>query len=153
MKSKLNRIVSVLSVGPVNSDSVSLACIFTDSDWTPYTSSKWALIESSTIGSAVASLRENRPPIVLCEADLDPGTWQVMLGEIIRLPEPPFLIVTSRLADERLWAEVVNLGAYDVLAKPFESKEVVRIVSLAWLHWKDRYELPINPQTLMAAAT
>jgi DNA-binding response OmpR family regulator len=76
-----------------------------------------------------------------------------MLGEIMRLPEPPFLIVTSRLADERLWAEVLNLGAYDVLAKPFESKEVVRIVSLAWLHWKDRYELPVNPQTLMAAAT
>ena len=45
------------------------------------------------------------------------------------------LIVTSRLADDRLWAEALNLGAYDVLAKPFERMELVRSVSSAWLHW------------------
>jgi len=36
--------------------------------------------------------------------------------------------VTSRLADERLWAEALNLGAYDVLAKPFDSTEAMRVV-------------------------
>jgi hypothetical protein len=35
---------------------------------------------------------------------------------ILLLPDPPVLIVTSRLADEYLWAEALNPGAYDVLA-------------------------------------
>jgi DNA-binding response OmpR family regulator len=60
------------------------------------------------------------------------------LEQLASLPYPPFLIVSSRLADEYLWAEALNIGAYDVMAKPFDSREVVRIFSLAWLHWKDR---------------
>jgi DNA-binding response OmpR family regulator len=52
------------------------------------------------------------------------------------------LIVTSRLADEKLWAEALNLGAYDVLAKPFDRQELVRTANLAWLHWRHRHEFP-----------
>ena len=42
-------------------------------------------------------------------------------------------------APERLWAEALNLGAWDVLAKPFEADEVIRIVSIAGQHWEDRH--------------
>jgi DNA-binding response OmpR family regulator len=61
-----------------------------------------------------------------------------MLDHAGCLPNPPLLIVTSRLADERLWAEALNLGAYDVLAKPFDKREVIRTVTAAWLHWANR---------------
>ena len=61
-----------------------------------------------------------------------------MLDHISLLPDPPLLIVTSRLADERLWAEALNLGAWDVLARPFDEDEVSRIVSVAGQHWQDR---------------
>jgi DNA-binding response OmpR family regulator len=61
-----------------------------------------------------------------------------MLEHISCLPDPPFLIVTSRLADEQLWAEALNVGAYDVLAKPFDATEVMRTVSSAWQHWQGR---------------
>jgi DNA-binding response OmpR family regulator len=47
------------------------------------------------------------------------------------LDYPPPLIVSDRLADERLWAEVLNLGAYDLLAMPFDAKEVLHAVSAA----------------------
>jgi DNA-binding NtrC family response regulator len=43
------------------------------------------------------------------------------------------------LADEHLWAEALNLGAYDVLAKPFDPTEVVRTLSQAWLHRASRH--------------
>ena len=42
------------------------------------------------------------------------------------------------MPDDALWGEVLNLGAYDVLSKPFHRTEVTRIISLAWLYWKDR---------------
>jgi len=57
-----------------------------------------------------------------------------------RRPPAIDLIVTCRLADEYLWAEALNVGAYDVLAKPFDAAEVNRVVSLAWLHWKDLHQ-------------
>ena len=63
------------------------------------------------------------------------------------------LIVASRLADEGLWAEAMNLGAYDVLAKPFERKELVRSVSLAWLHWRHQHDVPTREVNAMQAAT
>ena len=72
-----------------------------------------------------------------------------MLARIKRLPTPPLLIVTSRLADEYLWAEALNLGAYDVVAKPFDSHELIRVVSFAWLHWNDKYST--SPPKVMAA--
>jgi DNA-binding response OmpR family regulator len=35
---------------------------------------------------------------------------------------------------------VLNLGAYDLLMKPFDLTEVFRVVSLAWRHWKNDCE-------------
>jgi FixJ family two-component response regulator len=67
-----------------------------------------------------------------------------MLEHISLLPDPPLLIVTSRLADARLWAEALNLGAYDVLAKPFDATQVIRIVGLAWQHWLERHKFHAN---------
>ena len=56
------------------------------------------------------------------------------------------------LADERLWAEALNLGAYDVLAKPFGRTEAMRVVAAAWRAWggpvrrparKERYKYKV----------
>jgi DNA-binding response OmpR family regulator len=51
------------------------------------------------------------------------------------MAHPPLFIISSRLADERLWAEALNLGAYDVLAKPFDAREVLHAFSRALRHW------------------
>src|SRR5437879_13527281 len=100
------------------------------------------MVSRSSTGSAFAIELESGIPIVVCECDVFPGRWKKILEQIAPLRNPPLLIVTSRLADEHLWAEALNLGAYDVLAKPFDRKEVSRIFSLAWLHWHDQHEIP-----------
>ena len=133
------RYTTVLSVSTIDADSVSLERIFHEPCWSTYTKSEWRMIASATVASALSVLRETPITIVLCESDLMPGTWREMLEQISLLPDPPLLIVASRVADERLWAEALNLGAYDVLAKPYDSAEVIRIVSLAWQHWLDRH--------------
>lgn len=38
-----------------------------------------------------------------------------------------------RLADEALWVEILNLGGYNLLVKPFHSDEVIRTVHGALL--------------------
>jgi DNA-binding response OmpR family regulator len=49
-----------------------------------------------------------------------------------RQPDPPNLIVFSRLADEYLSARVLNIGGFDLLVAPFEPEEVLRVASAAW---------------------
>jgi DNA-binding response OmpR family regulator len=135
-------VVTLLSVGPIEEDHASLEGIlkFSKCDLVP--DCEWKLNACPTLASARTALRKLRVPVVVCESDLQPGTWKEVLEELRTLPDPPFLIVTSRLADERFWAEALNLGAYDVLAKPFDRTEVTRIVSMAWLHWKDQHGDP-----------
>jgi FixJ family two-component response regulator len=77
---------------------------------------------------------------------LSPGSWKDVLDQVTILPDPPSLIVTSRLADERLWAEALNLGAYDVLAKPYDRTEVMRVVSGAWRAWGGPVRLPARKE-------
>jgi FixJ family two-component response regulator len=71
-------------------------------------------------------------PVVLTEADLDPGTWKDVLALADVLPKPPFVIVASIHADEHLWVEALNLGAHDVITKPFDKQEVTRVLSAGW---------------------
>ncbi len=132
--------VTVLSVSP-DGDYISLVRILNESDSITPTHSKWTVLASATPESAVTALREKRSPmipIVVCESDLSPGSWKKLLELLTVLPDPPYLIVTSRLADERLWTEALNLGAYDVLAKPFDKEEVIRTLYSAWLHWSNQ---------------
>lgn len=63
----------------------------------------------------------------------------------------PVLIVVSRVVDDGLWAEVLNLGGYDVLATPFRAREVIRSVSFAWRHWQDRLTRGRLPGKVMVA--
>jgi DNA-binding NtrC family response regulator len=135
-------IINVLSVSPIEEDHAFLKDSFNNhSEWTLYTKSKWVLYRTLTLSSALNYLQEKRIPVVLCERDLVSSTWKEMLEQLRLFPQPPSLIVTSRLADGYLWAEAINLGVYDVLAKPFDKDEVIRIVSSAWLHWVDQQEI------------
>lgn len=69
--------------------------------------------------------------VVICERDLPDGSWRDVLESTAGLLDPPPVIVTSRLADDRFWLEVLNAGGYDVLAKPWDKREARRTIALA----------------------
>jgi DNA-binding response OmpR family regulator len=79
-------------------------------------------------------------PVVLCDRDLPDGSWKDLLGATKTLSRPPRVVVTSRLAEERLWAEALNLGCHDVLHQPFQASELFRVLNLAWRNWHDGAE-------------
>jgi CheY-like chemotaxis protein len=96
------------------------------------------VVTANDVDGALRALEDARIPIVLCERELGKDdTWKTLLAGLAQLEDPPFLIVGSRSADESLWAEALNLGAYDVLARPFEPSEVMRTLCLAWLRWNE----------------
>ena len=98
----------------------------------------WRLTTVDTFARATAALCSGRHAVAICESNLQRGAWKELLEQTKNAPSQPLLIVTSAHADDQLWAEALNLGAYDVLPTPFEPQEVVHVVSAAWLHWRSR---------------
>jgi DNA-binding NtrC family response regulator len=120
--------VHVIAVSPFENDHIVLAHIFGHT--------AWRLDSARSLQDASVQLFSPRvspvPPVVLCDASLQDGSWQDVLRMSQELPAPANVIVTTNHPDDRLWAEVLNLGAYDVLQKPFRSQEVFRTIGLAW---------------------
>ena len=131
--------VTVFHVGPQDQDLRTLADILDRTDWKLCPGTHWSLAATEDMPSATARLTEETVPIVLCERESVSGNWKDMLESVGKSSAPPMLIVISRTADEYLWAEALNLGAYDVLSKPYDPAEVVRVLSMAWLHWMNRH--------------
>jgi len=127
-----DRVVTVLAVSPFDEDHIFLTHLFSHSNWRMH--------QARSCSEALKLLRQHSIPVVLCEAEMPDQGWKRILAELGRLPESPLLIVTSHLADDALWAEVLNLGGYDLLMKPFDRLEVLRVIGLAWLHWKEHRE-------------
>jgi DNA-binding NtrC family response regulator len=121
----------LLTVSACRENHVFLKHVFRDTNW--------ELRETRAYRDALMILCNDRMPVVICESCLPDGNWKDILSQVAALPDAPRLIVTSREPDESLWAEVLNMGGYDVLATPFEKDEVIRAVSWAWQSWKDEW--------------
>jgi DNA-binding NtrC family response regulator len=119
--------VSVLSVSPFVEDHEALAHILHPYSWTIHRASTLALLPNQPIS------------LVVGEQDLPPHTWRDLLVTVGSLSSTPLVIVTSHQADDHLWAEALNLGAYGVLAKPFDVAEVRRTLSSAALSWRSKH--------------
>jgi two-component system KDP operon response regulator KdpE len=91
----------------------------------------WNIQGASSLRETTTLLDESVPDLILCERDLPDGNWKDVLHEAEGQRNRPPVVVVSRNADERLWAEVLSLGAYDMLLKPFDRSEVCRMVRCA----------------------
>ncbi len=114
---------AALAVNLVDEDGISLQGILRGSNW--------LLKEVQTCQEALDLSRNGSIPVVLCEPRMSDGNWNALLYALRELASPPALIVVSRLADERLWVEVLSLGGHDVLVTPFDRSELFRVLFLA----------------------
>lgn len=122
--------VSALMVGDYEDDRLLMHDIFRRLGW--------RLFEAQDRRKGLEYLESHPVQVVLAESHAPRWHWKRVLGDLRRLTHPPQLIVTSRAADESLWAEVLNVGGYDVLARPLEKDEVERVVAAA----RRRYDWP-----------
>jgi DNA-binding response OmpR family regulator len=124
--------LSMLAISPSIQDLAFLEDRIKDADWKLYI--------AHTYREAVGELRRVRVPVVLSECELPDGNWKDVLGYLAPMIERPRLIVFSRNADDRLWAEVLNLGASDLLITPFREHELVFAIGSAWLAWESEQQ-------------
>jgi DNA-binding response OmpR family regulator len=100
--------------------------------------SDWQLRFVRTLNELQVGLRNSGIGVVITDTCLPDCDWKEVLDSADGMEGRPRVIVSSRLADDRLWAEVLNLGGFDVLMTPFERAEVLRCVDMAWRRWQDR---------------
>jgi DNA-binding NtrC family response regulator len=130
----------ILSVSEYQSDHSTLRRIVDDT--------QWRLTTAGSCRQAFEKLCESYPMVVFSESSLPDGDWKDILGTISRFNPPhSLLVVASRLADERLWSEVIHLGGYDVLTKPLMHDEVRRVLESIWT-WR----APAVPHTRILRA-
>lgn len=71
------------------------------------------------------------PRLVLCDQNLPDGNRKDVYRELSRMTVPPTMVVASRRPDEHLWAEVLSVGCFDLLLRPFESTELSCVLDMA----------------------
>jgi len=125
--------IQVLAILSSEGDRQSLGDVFVHSNW--------RLQFVGTLNELRESLKSTQLGVVITDSCLSDCGWKAVLETADRMEGQPSVIVSSRLADDRLWTEVLNLGGFDVLVMPFERAEVLRCVALAWHAWQDRSKL------------
>jgi|SRR5579884_2027949 len=115
--------ITLLAITPDRGDCQSLTQILDDARWTVH--------EASSYREATRLIHESDPDVIVCERDLPDGSWKDVFREAVAVGNAAPVVVVSRQADDRFWAEVLNLGGYDVLLKPFEYTEVRRVMNMA----------------------
>jgi DNA-binding response OmpR family regulator len=96
-----------------------------------FEATRWTLHVASSVKEGLLLIKRRLVDVVVIDRDVPDGGWRRMLEALRSLSAPPPLIVTSRLAEDTLWAEVLNEGGYDVLAQPLDREEVLRVLSAA----------------------
>jgi DNA-binding NtrC family response regulator len=134
-----DKIGTVLLVRPCEQDRATLRNILEDS--------RWHVAEVDDCREARAFLTQNRVHMVFYNCDEAGADWREFARQVTEFSPAPLLIAASRLADEGLWAETLNMGGYDLLASPLDSNEARRAIFSAWQAWEtERRHRPEFPQ-------
>jgi DNA-binding NtrC family response regulator len=108
---------------PLSSDRSKLQEILRDED-----------LKIKTVSSAAeaSQVLARKPPSVIIYGDKLPGAdWREFLTDLHDHGWALPTIIAAEHADERLWADVLNRGGFDLLQRPFEEQEVRRVVAMA----------------------
>jgi DNA-binding NtrC family response regulator len=137
--------ISILVVSSHAEDLTSLRNILNHRDW--------KISHCASVHDACEHMQNDATEtcVVVTESSLPDGTWKDLLHAADARQQPPLVLVTSRHADDRLWGEVLNLGGYDVLLKPFDRSEVVRVIGMAWRCWVGAFRRSRTPRPQLAS--
>jgi len=92
----------------------------------------WSISIVGSSDAAVALLKQQPTPLVICDRDITGESWRDVLARIAALPQAVCILLASRVVDDYLWNQVIRHHGYDVVAKPFQPEGLRRAVTFAW---------------------
>jgi DNA-binding NtrC family response regulator len=92
----------------------------------------WRISIVGSSDAAIALLKEQPTPLVICDRDISGEAWRDVLAKIAALPRAVCVLLASRVVDDYLWNQVIRHHGYDVVVKPFQPEQLRRAVTFAW---------------------
>jgi DNA-binding response OmpR family regulator len=88
---------------------------------------------ASTLGNAKARLQATKARVMLTDVMFERGGWEDAVRMAARLSFRAALVLVSPFADQRLWIDALECGAYDLILEPFHAEELSWILENAHL--------------------
>jgi DNA-binding NtrC family response regulator len=103
----------------------------------------WDTICASTVKECQEGFAGRNVTLVFCDQRLADGTYRDVLRIIRSLNKDLPLVVTSRLADWDEYSEVLQHGAFDLIASPCQPSDVI------WVTLRAQHDVPahLDPKT------
>jgi DNA-binding NtrC family response regulator len=79
--------------------------------------------------------------VVLCEPLLRDCDWRTLLRSSKRLRDTPLFVLATQSYDPLLWAELLNLGGFDLMPAPWSGESFDRVVRTAVQRWARAQEV------------
>jgi len=95
----------------------------------------WSVVFADNCDTARRAMDRIEAPVVLCDRDLPGKEWRRAVEILAASPQPPCILLLSKVVDDYLRDAVVGSGGYDVLRKPLRGDEVAHAIRLAWTYW------------------
>ena len=92
----------------------------------------WRISIVDSSDAAIALLKEQPTPLVICDRDISGEAWRDVLAKIAAMPQAVCVLLASGVVDDYLWNQVIRHHGYDVVAKPFQPEQLRRAVTFAW---------------------
>jgi DNA-binding response OmpR family regulator len=90
------------------------------------------VLTAGSCGEAARVLRdEPEVRLVVTDLVLPDGSWFDVLNRVGDARGDATVVVAARVADERLWTQVLEAGGFDLLVEPYQGPEVQRILAAA----------------------
>jgi DNA-binding NtrC family response regulator len=88
--------------------------------------------------------QERKPDIIFSDAAVPDGTWVDVLKMARNENTAAEVVVVSRLADTKLYMDVMQGGGFDFIAAPFSQAELAHVLQSATVDASKRWGAPLR---------
>ena len=102
------------------------------------------ILKAADRRSALRLLATHEVAVLMSDIRVRDGGWKDFLSDTARMSRPPRLVVTAASANALPWAEVLNLGGYDVLVEPLNADEIRKVAASAMRAFAGAHESAVR---------
>lgn len=92
-----------------------------------YRNSGWCVRSASVLSLVPLAMKLIKVDLIVSDYSLRDGSWRDIRAAMRSLGMDHPIVVVSCLADEHMWAEVLVVGGFDLMAPPFQPEEVLEM--------------------------
>ncbi len=104
----------------------------------------WKLKLLDTVDQAVCVAGSEVVMLIIMDRDLSEQEWRGSVQSLANTLSNPCVLLASSVVDPYLFQELVKHGGFDLVPKPIQTKELLRLGRLAFAYWRNQHTSMAN---------